>query len=129
MKLLRWLLLDQHRLLELLGLLHQDLLQVEFLHISGRSLVALLLLLQYLSMKLGLSLGFLLFDQLLQEQALVSFPEQELRNFELHEHWLLLILLLDLEAFLLDEFRNQHNFTVAFKQEWSHGIVLTIPEQ
>lgn len=115
LKLLYWLLLDQHGLLELLGLLQQDLLQVEFLDISGRSLLALLLLLQYLSVKLGLSLGFLLFDELLQEQALVSFSEHELSNFELHEHRLLLILLLDLQAFLLHEFWNQHNFTVAFK--------------
>ena len=58
LKLLHWLLLDQHGLLELLGLLQQNLLQVEFLDIPGWSLLALLLLLQYLSVKLGLSLGY-----------------------------------------------------------------------
>ena len=80
-------------------------------------------------MKLGLSLGFLLFHQLLQEQVLVSFPEHELSNFELHEHGLLLGLLLDLEAFLLNEVRSQNDFTVALEQERSHGVVLTIAEE
>ena len=38
-------------------------------------------------------------------------------------------LLLDLEAFLLNEVRSQNDFTVALEQERSHGVVLTIAEE